>query len=133
MIINEAFLFCKALSSPKTILGFIYFMCMTILSLASDTKEEGIRSHYKWLWSTMWLLGINLRTSGRAVSTINLWAISLAQHFLFVCLFIYLFINFNLVFLLVHPLLLNILLLLLQIPLKLSRQRLFGPEKTHCS
>jgi hypothetical protein len=31
--------------------------------LSSDTPEEGIRSHYIWLW----LLGIELRTSGRTV------------------------------------------------------------------
>jgi hypothetical protein len=31
--------------------------------------EEGIGSHYRWLWATLWLLGIELRTSGRASST----------------------------------------------------------------
>ncbi|GAB1293000.1 Transmembrane and coiled-coil domain-containing protein 3 [Apodemus speciosus] len=30
-----------------------------------DTPEEGIRPHYRWLRATMWLLGIELRTSGR--------------------------------------------------------------------
>jgi hypothetical protein len=46
--------------------------------LSSDTPEDGIGSHYKWLWATMWLLGIELRTSGRAVrfSALNHWAIS---------------------------------------------------------
>jgi hypothetical protein len=44
--------------------------------LSSDTPEEGIRSHYRWLWATMWLLGIELRTFGRAVSVLNRWAIS---------------------------------------------------------
>jgi hypothetical protein len=34
------------------------------------------RSHYRWLWATMWLLGIELRTSGRAVSALNRQAIS---------------------------------------------------------
>ena len=34
--------------------------------------------HYRWLWATMWLLGIELRTSRRAVSALNLWAIALA-------------------------------------------------------
>jgi hypothetical protein len=28
---------------------FIYFMYMNTLSLSSDTAEEGIRSHYRWL------------------------------------------------------------------------------------
>ena len=34
--------------------------------------------NYRQLWVTMWLLGIELRTSGRAVSALNCWAISLA-------------------------------------------------------
>jgi hypothetical protein len=38
--------------------------------LSSDTPEEGIGSHYWWLWATMWLLGFKLRTSGRALSAI---------------------------------------------------------------
>ena len=49
----------------------------------SDKQEEGIRSHYRWLWATMWLLGIELRISGRVVSALNCWAISPApeDHF----------------------------------------------------
>jgi hypothetical protein len=31
------------------LLRFIYFMYMSTLSLSSDTPEEGIRSHYRWL------------------------------------------------------------------------------------
>jgi len=31
---------------------------------------------YRWLWITMWLLGFELRTSGRSVSALNQWAIS---------------------------------------------------------
>lgn len=50
---------------------FIYFMYMSTLWLSSDTPEEGVRSHYRWLCATMWLLGIELRTSGRAVSALN--------------------------------------------------------------
>jgi hypothetical protein len=53
----------------------IYFMYMSTLS-EEVTPEEGIRSHYRWLSATMWLLGIELRTSGRAVSALNHWAIS---------------------------------------------------------
>jgi hypothetical protein len=45
---------------------FIYFMWMITLSISSDTSEKGIRSHYRWLWATMWLLIIELRTSGRS-------------------------------------------------------------------
>jgi hypothetical protein len=44
--------------------------------LSSDTPEEGTRPHYRWLWATMRLLEIELRTSGRAVGALNLWAIS---------------------------------------------------------
>ena len=55
-------------------------MYMSTLQLSLDTPEEGIRSHYRWLWATMWLLGIELRTSGRAaVSALNHWAISPAH------------------------------------------------------
>jgi len=54
-------------------------MYMSTLVLSSDTPEEGIRSHYRWLWTTMWLLGFELRTSGRAVSALNRWAISPAH------------------------------------------------------
>ena len=55
---------------------FIYFIYRSTLSLSSHTPEEGVRSHYRWLWATMWLLGIELRTFGRAVSVLNCWAIS---------------------------------------------------------
>ena len=56
---------------------FIYCMYVSTLELSSDTPEEGIiRPHYRWLWATMWLLGLELRASGRAVSPLNCWAIS---------------------------------------------------------
>jgi hypothetical protein len=64
---------------------FIYFMDVSILYLSSDTPEESIRSHYRWLWATMWLLGIELKTSEDhwTVSALNLWASSPAPiHFL---------------------------------------------------
>ena len=67
-------------------------MYMSTLSLSSDTPEEGIRS-------TTGLLGIELRTSGRAVSALNCRGISQApvRPFLvyskatnfFECLFLY--------------------------------------------
>jgi len=44
------------LSSFKEL--FIYFMYMSTLSLSSDTRR-GHQSHYRWLWTTMWLLGLN--------------------------------------------------------------------------
>jgi hypothetical protein len=49
---------------------------MTTLLHSSDTPEEGIRSHYRWLWATVWLLETELRTSGSAASALNHWAIS---------------------------------------------------------
>jgi hypothetical protein len=51
---------------------------MSTLLLSSDTLEEGIRPHYRWLWATIRLMGTELRTSGRAVSAPNHWTISLA-------------------------------------------------------
>jgi hypothetical protein len=45
-------------------------MYMSTLSFSSHTPEEGTRSCYRWLWATMWLLGIELRISGGAVSAI---------------------------------------------------------------
>ena len=57
----------------------IYLLFVSTLSLSSDTPEEGVRPHYRWLWATMWLLGFELRTSGRAVSALNHWAISPAR------------------------------------------------------
>jgi hypothetical protein len=45
---------------------------MNTLSLSSDTPEEGIRSHYRWLCTTIWLLGIEVRFSGRVVGALNL-------------------------------------------------------------
>jgi hypothetical protein len=45
------------------------------------TSEEAIGSYYKWLWATMWLLGFELRTSGRTVTALNHLAISLTLLF----------------------------------------------------
>jgi hypothetical protein len=61
---------CPIRSNPK-----IYLLYVSTLWLSSDTPEQGIRSHYGWWWATMWLLGFELRTSGRAVSALNHWAI----------------------------------------------------------
>jgi hypothetical protein len=56
-------------------------MYVSTLALSLDSPEEGIRSHYRWLWATMWLVGFELRTSGKAVSAPNLWATSPALFF----------------------------------------------------
>ena len=42
----------------------------------ASRPEEGTKSHCRWLWATMWLLRIELKTSGRSTSTLNRWAIS---------------------------------------------------------
>jgi hypothetical protein len=55
-------------------------MYMRTLQGSSDTPEEGIGSLYRWLWATMWLLGIELRTFGRTVSALNPWVISPAPN-----------------------------------------------------
>jgi hypothetical protein len=65
--------------------------------LSSDTLEEGVRSHYRWLWANMWVLGFELRTSRRAVGALNCWAISPAPFYLF-------FFTLDFIFLLVHSL-----------------------------
>jgi hypothetical protein len=58
----------------------IYFLFIWVhCSCLQTHNRRGIRSHCRWLWATMWLLGIELRTSGRAVSALNHWAISPAQ------------------------------------------------------
>ena len=63
---------------------FILFMYMSTLLLPSEPPEEGIRSHYRWLWATMWLLGVALRSAGRAVRALNHWAISTVHKILYI-------------------------------------------------
>ena len=46
-------------------------MYASTLLLSSDTLEDDIGSQHSWLGATMWFLGIELRTSGRAVSDLN--------------------------------------------------------------
>jgi hypothetical protein len=52
-------------------LRFVYLLYISTLLLSSDIPEEAIRSHYRWLWATMWLLGFELRTFGRAISALT--------------------------------------------------------------
>ena len=65
---------------------FVSFCLLFVFECSNwmDTcmPEEGIRSRYRWLWATIWVLGIELRTSGRAASALNRWAISPAPLFL---------------------------------------------------
>ena len=55
----------------------IYLLCIQYsVCMYACRPEESTRSHYRWLWATMWLLGIELRTFGRAGNALNFWAIS---------------------------------------------------------
>lgn len=51
---------------------------MNTLLLSLGTPEEGTRSHDRWLWVTMWFLGIKFSTSAKAEITLTCWAISTA-------------------------------------------------------
>jgi hypothetical protein len=55
---------------------FIYLLINYVYNVLPAQTEEGTRSHYRWLWTTLWLLGFELRTSGRAASALKLWAIT---------------------------------------------------------
>ena len=66
-------IFCFSFSdrklTPLLKYFFIYFTYVSTLLLSSDTPDEGVGSHYRWLWATKWLLGIELRTLGRVFLT----------------------------------------------------------------
>jgi hypothetical protein len=47
---------------------WVHYSCLQTYQLSSF--------HYQWLWATMWLLGVELRTSGRAANALNCWTIS---------------------------------------------------------
>ena len=51
--------------------------------------RRGYQIPYRWLWATMWLLGIKLWTSGRAVSALNRWAISAAKRAFYYLLLVF--------------------------------------------
>jgi hypothetical protein len=65
---------------------FSFYRCIYLLYIQCSaymyTPEESTRSHFRCLWATMWLLEIELRASGKAVSALNLWAISPALRYL---------------------------------------------------
>jgi hypothetical protein len=57
-----------SLSLPLSFfLSDLFCIYISTLQLSSDTLKECIGSDYRWLW----LLGIELRTSGRALSGLN--------------------------------------------------------------
>ena len=43
--------------------------------------QKSIRSCFRWLWLTMWLLGMEPKTTERAARALNCWAISPARLF----------------------------------------------------
>ena len=74
-------LWCKGFISQSQSLSLFFFkiyltLCEYTVPVFTHTPEEGSRFHYRWLWVTLWLLRIELRTSGGAVNTFNHWAIS---------------------------------------------------------
>jgi hypothetical protein len=76
---EQCSLVVKNLPSVSEALGSISSIGMkhnNVSVLGSHCCEEGIRFHYRWLLATMWLLGIELRTSGRALGALNCCTIS---------------------------------------------------------
>ena len=45
---------------------YLFIVCIWLRYTAPVFRH--IRSHFRWLWATLWLLGMVLRTSGRAAS-----------------------------------------------------------------
>jgi hypothetical protein len=63
------------------LLSFFFFKDLFILIwkhtvVVSRNTRKRLIFHYRWLWATMWFLGFELRTFGRAVSALTHWAIS---------------------------------------------------------
>lgn len=44
----------------------IYLLCIWCCACIYTCRPEGTRSHHRWFWAKMWVLGVELRTSGRA-------------------------------------------------------------------
>jgi hypothetical protein len=57
-------------------LRFIYFFYVYDTIAVFRHTRRGHLIPLQMVWATMWLLGIELSTSGRAVSALNRWAIS---------------------------------------------------------
>lgn len=51
----------------------IYLLCIIVFCLH---VRKGIKSQYRWFWATTWLLGIELKTSGRTSSALSLRHVS---------------------------------------------------------
>jgi hypothetical protein len=85
-LIHLSFLSLKSMASLFYYLFFLRFIYLLITQcpacIYACKPGESTSPHYRWLWATMWLVGIELMTSGRADSASNLWAISPALHYL---------------------------------------------------
>jgi hypothetical protein len=53
------------------IYSFILCIWVHCGCLQTHLKRSSTGFHYRWLWATMWLLGIELRTCGKVVSALN--------------------------------------------------------------
>ena len=74
---NIVSLFCFGFLSIGVIKKKIHFfiLCMWVHSCCLQTHQKRISHPIRWLWATMWLLGFELRTTGRTVSALRCWAI----------------------------------------------------------
>lgn len=66
---NQTFL--RAAVSYSFLLYYFLKTYLLCIQCSACTPEEDTTSHYRWLWTTMWLVGIELRTSGRTVLTLS--------------------------------------------------------------
>jgi hypothetical protein len=48
---------------------YLFYLCQFTVTIFKHTRNpnQGFWFHYKWLWASMWLLGIELRTPRRVV------------------------------------------------------------------
>ena len=58
----------------QTVIIFFQFFNSCIFLNYECMPGKSIKSHYRWLWITMWLLKIELRNSVRSVSALFCWA-----------------------------------------------------------
>ena len=59
---------------PPLALKYLFYLCEYTVAVFRQNRRGNL-TLYRWLWAIMWLLGIELRTSEGAVSTLNCWTI----------------------------------------------------------
>lgn len=75
---------------------FCQHLCLCMLDACGGQEKASdlVNWSYRQLLPTVWVLGIELESSGRAVSVLNVWAISSSQDFFFcVCVCVFLFVH----------------------------------------